>query len=280
MKWKKAPGLGIGASISDNVVKLVKGGSIGGTNHASGASWTSSDSYFTYGSSSDLWGLTWTPADVNGAGFGVAVSATTSTGLVSLLLSAQVDHIRITVYYSVPLPVTFRNFFAIPDQSAMKLKWSTASEANSVRFVAEKYSEINAEWIPVDSVIAAGNSSIEKKYEAFDKSPGDLNIYRIRQVDMDGRFMFSKTITAGFHTRGITRVKIFPNPVQDKIQINSPDPLLHVKMLSVEGKEMFNLIPGTGCRNITIPVENMLPGLYFLQIQTSLGTDVEKIVHH
>lgn len=81
-----------GSSTVDNSVKIVKGGSVTGTDKATGTAWSTSPA--TYGSSTDLWGTTWTAAEINASGFGVAVSAAESAG------QANLNHIRITVYYT------------------------------------------------------------------------------------------------------------------------------------------------------------------------------------
>ena len=87
-------------AISDNAVRIVKGGVIGSTNRKLGGDWPTSDTYVSHGSNSDLWGETWTPADINSNGFGVAISPTyTYAGMGT----ARIDHIRITVYYTMPV---------------------------------------------------------------------------------------------------------------------------------------------------------------------------------
>ncbi len=83
----------------DNIVKLVKGGVISGTDKADTVSkWPITDAYATYGGAADLWGLTLAYTDVNAADFGVAISAnTTSDGAA---VNARIDHIRITIDYT------------------------------------------------------------------------------------------------------------------------------------------------------------------------------------
>lgn len=84
-----------GANVArDNRVRIVKGGTIGSTDKASASEWPTSDAYATYGADDDLWGETWTVADINSTGFGVAISA---LGLGSG--TASIDHIRVTVYF-------------------------------------------------------------------------------------------------------------------------------------------------------------------------------------
>lgn len=84
----------------DTNAKLVKGGTISGTNKSTGASWSTTEGYVTFGSSSDLWGLSLTDTDVNSSGFGFAISAQIA-GTSKSNCNLYVDHIRITVYYTL-----------------------------------------------------------------------------------------------------------------------------------------------------------------------------------
>ena len=60
----------------DDSIRLLKAGNAGTTNRASSVAWNAPDfANVDYGNSRDKWGETWTPADVNDEGFGVALSA-------------------------------------------------------------------------------------------------------------------------------------------------------------------------------------------------------------
>lgn len=94
---------GAGNTVQDSVVKLVVGGSVVGTNKADTVTnWpaTGSEAYKTYGSSSDLWGATIADTDVNASNFGVVISAHNQVVSPKSITQAQIDHIRITVYYT------------------------------------------------------------------------------------------------------------------------------------------------------------------------------------
>lgn len=82
------------SAVSDSSVRLVQGGVITGDNKAAGGTWPATDAYATYGSATDLWGLTLTPADVNASNFGVVVNASAA-----LAATLQIDHVRISVSY-------------------------------------------------------------------------------------------------------------------------------------------------------------------------------------
>lgn len=93
-------------TVSDVEVKLLKSGSVTGDNKAIAGNWpaTGSGGSRYYGTASntvdsvstDLWGTTWTPAEINSSGFGVVLSAKENSDAATSII---VDMIRITVYY-------------------------------------------------------------------------------------------------------------------------------------------------------------------------------------
>ena len=88
--------------IRDHVVSLVKGGVITGDNKAvTGTNWPTTEGAATYGSVSDLWGTSWTPADINSANFGVDLSAINTNATPARNRTASVDYIQVIVTYTV-----------------------------------------------------------------------------------------------------------------------------------------------------------------------------------
>ena len=86
----------ISGHTQDSSVYLLKAGAQAGSDHHLGGTWGTSNTTKTYGSASDLWGTSWTAADVDSAGFGVKFTAKTdSTGT-----TASVDYVSVTVTYS------------------------------------------------------------------------------------------------------------------------------------------------------------------------------------
>lgn len=88
----------LGVGITDNRVRLAKAGTVQATDRANTlAAWPGSLAFASYGGPTDPWGGGWTPADINSSGFGAAISATVPSGVTF----ADVDFIRITVYYTL-----------------------------------------------------------------------------------------------------------------------------------------------------------------------------------
>lgn len=87
-------------SVLDSVVKLVKGGTVSGTNKSAGATWNNTEGTVTFGGAADLWGLTLTDTDVNASTFGVVLSATMAAITGKSACVAYVDFISITIDYT------------------------------------------------------------------------------------------------------------------------------------------------------------------------------------
>jgi hypothetical protein len=86
--------------IRDYIVRLVNHYSFVGENKAEVATnWPSSMAAACYGGATDLWGTSWTPADINSPGFGVALSVINRDHFNDLI--ASVDYMQITIAYTV-----------------------------------------------------------------------------------------------------------------------------------------------------------------------------------
>ena len=82
-------------------VNLLKGSSIYGSDRCTNQydDWTTSPAWKSYGGSADLWGGSWTPADINGSGFGGAMSAWNYDQ--TTVNTVCIDQYLLTVYYTV-----------------------------------------------------------------------------------------------------------------------------------------------------------------------------------
>lgn len=89
-----------GQLVVDNSVKLYVNGVVSGTEHKQNlVDWVDTAlTYYTYGGSSDTWGLTLTGADINNANFGLAFACNKDAGGVN---TGNVDAIRFTIFYTV-----------------------------------------------------------------------------------------------------------------------------------------------------------------------------------
>jgi len=96
-----------GCCIHDLHVQLLKNGVVGGTDKATSTYWPQAGASgpapggasVNYGSATDLWGQTWTPADIDASNFGVQF---TPHNYKTSAVTAYADFVQITVNYTPP----------------------------------------------------------------------------------------------------------------------------------------------------------------------------------
>jgi len=90
------------SNMRDAWVQLIVGGSRVGDNKGTVTPWPGTDTYISYGGSSDTWNASLNQANVTASDFGVVITAINWEEFTTR--NANIDHIRITVYYT-PHPI-------------------------------------------------------------------------------------------------------------------------------------------------------------------------------
>lgn len=93
-------GNAVSGEATESSVRLIKAGSVVGSNKAIAGNWPTSETASTYGSGSDMWGTTWSPAEVNASNFGLGIVASVSAFIGTR--NANVEHVQIAITYTVP----------------------------------------------------------------------------------------------------------------------------------------------------------------------------------
>ncbi len=152
------------------------------------------------------------PVDITGvetemAGFNA------NLGNVAGLAMNDIDDDQVAVFAPIgsPLPVELISFTGKKVDDLNELTWTTASEENNAGFEIEK-SEDGVNWEIIGWVEGRGTSNELNEYIFLDRLPflGD-NYYRLKQVDVDGQFEYSKNINIR-NVNEIVTIDISPNP--------------------------------------------------------------------
>lgn len=274
---RNAAGLLIGSSVTDKNVYLMKAGVAVGTNHASGAGWTGSDATAVYGSNSDLWGTTWTPAQINASNFGLDFSAQLNAGLASLFLTANVDAISIRVYYNTgTLPVELTSFTGAQENQTIRLQWQTAGEKDHAYFDVEKMSE-DYSWQLLERLPGKGNPFTQASYVSYDPNPAPINYYRLRQVDKHQQATLSEIISVDYRATTSAVISVYPVPANKLLYVDYNVPVKQVEVFSMEGRMIQTQLPEQE-HGTTVDVTLLDPGIYFLKIYTSNDVLVKRFI--
>ncbi|MFZ4772066.1 MAG: T9SS type A sorting domain-containing protein, partial [Ferruginibacter sp.] len=114
------------------------------------------------------------------------------------------------------LPVLFSKFETKCTNTGTLISWATAQEGNSSRFEIERSSN-GTVWTNIGTVAAAGNSSSDRNYQQVDLN-GGVALYRIKQIDKDGQFIYTGVEKTNCLVKNITSL-IYPVPAYDVLNV-------------------------------------------------------------
>jgi hypothetical protein len=184
----------------------------------------------------------------------------------------------------VGLPVTWAGFDVKTAEVGNELTWKTASEQNTDYFEVQ-YSYDAKEFIAIpEHISAAGNSADLRTYNFTHTDFAPYVYYRIKQVDLDGKFDYSAIKLAKRAAGPSFVVNVFPIPMQE-------DNLLHVSakgidkstmsitMTDITGKVIRHLsyIPSSESIKESFDMSPLTPGLYFIEVQNGQGKETFKV---
>ena len=169
------------------------------------------------------------------------------------------------------IPLTLLTFTATPlTNQSVKLQWTTAKEINFHNFIIER-SFNGKDFSAIGKTNSRGQEN--NRYDWIDFSPIDgINYYRIRMVNNDGSFRYTKTIAINFKTIGINTFKIVENPSHSviRLQINSIENQNISIVITDESGRINSRAKATivkGNQIISLKNSNLSRGVYFVTLQ-------------
>jgi hypothetical protein len=225
-------------------------------------------------------GLVLTPAQAASLKFDPVVSY---TGITSFKFTATDNRglVSSSAVFKIPvqisaLPIILSSFSASLDNNVVKLSWTTEQESNSDKFIIEKSTDSN-NWQTLTTVKAAGNSFTVSNYSTTDGQPAAMNYYRLKMIDLDGSYIYSKVLRISKKEMTVGAIKVFPNPVINSAAISitsSANETVSIKIFSNNGmivKEITSQL-NSGVTNIDMPgVSQLAKGIYTVVINDKAG---------
>ena len=214
----RATGITVLATVRDHNIRLVKAGTVVGTNQAKADDWLGSEVQSTYGGTNRLWGTFLTPQDVNSAQFGVAISARLN-GLAGVLPGVRIDYVSLTVHYEMPvvLPLHVINFRSGLHNNTVTNRWNVTALESGAAIVLQRSAD-GVQWQPVKQFthLHAG------PYEHNENVAGNgFYYYRLQLLTAHG-IHYSKSNRVVFNIPNAMRIT--PNPATDFITVHNAGP--------------------------------------------------------
>lgn len=172
---------------------------------------------------------------------------------------------------SAPLAVQLLRFYALPSDKEVQLTWMTSAETNNRLFAIERSAD-GIHFIEIGEVPGSGNSNQEKKYQFTDVQPlPAISWYRLRQVDIDGKFSFTPVIMINRSGAVNSNARLFPNPVTGTSvllnlteQISGQQQLMLYNQAGILVKQ-FTISRVAGSQLITLEMGHLPAGIYTLR---------------
>ena len=183
------------------------------------------------------------------------------------------------------LPVNFLDFRLSSLQNNVTLYWSTSSESNNNGFEIQRSID-GTNWNKVGFVNGTGNSQTVKRYSYEDKQ---LNIgfyfYRLKQVDKDGSFKYSKVITSKISNKlSFVLGQNYPNPASQNTTISYTVPVkapVELALYDMQGRQikiLVNEIKESGTHTIDLDTRKLIKGVYHYKMKSGSYSDIKRLL--
>ncbi len=182
--------------------------------------WLVTNGTLISGANSNLIVVQW-GASVGNAG--IKVIETNSTGCVGDTISQTTN---------LAVPVKLISFTASKNDDYIALNWTTASEENNDYFIVQRSTD-GKQFEDIGEVDGNGTTSAITHYQYLDNTTQITNqpinqltfFYRLKQVDFDGKFEYSKTVVVnGEQSKEQSQqltLSVSPNPFTDQVLLKA-----------------------------------------------------------
>ena len=169
------------------------------------------------------------------------------------------------------------SFSAIVLENSVKLNWRTETEVSNYGFEILRSAQNDSAWSKLGFVEGHGNSNSPKDYSfTDDKVTGGKYSYRLKQIDTDGKFEYSKVVEVDLGSP--TKFELsqnYPNPFNPTTTIKFSLPqsgnvkLIIYNLLGEQVAELFNGFKEAGVHTINFYASELNSGLYIYKLEAN-----------
>jgi hypothetical protein len=219
-------------------------------------------------------------SDMSGYKYRLVVS-TSEEGLKNAVCTF-VNEYTLLINACAIMPVTLTSFNGRYSNSAAYLDWQTSQEINSDHFELLKSTD-GQNFSLVSSIKSAGNSNTVKNYSYTDYTPGNSQYvyYRLKQVDINGKFAFSSIVKISLGAK--MGIEVFPNPFVSNFTASfsaAKTAEASVVLRNSIGQPVFKQIVKVNKGNNSVVINNLpalTTGVYYLSISNDDINYVNKL---
>ena len=185
-----------------------------------------------------------------------------------------------------PLPVEFLFFSATVESRSILLNWATASEETNSHFEVER--SIDGEnFTQIGEVTGSGDSKERIDYDYFDyEVPQGIATfyYRLKQVDYDGKYEYSKTVAALGSSLEPLEIIVRGNPFREEMTVtlsSTNDESMQIRILDLQGRELYasshQVYQGMNDLDVT-NLGHLMAGTYLLNLSSPTMNQTRRVI--
>jgi len=177
---------------------------------------------------------------------------------------------------SNPLPIKLVSFDAKNNQKNVLVNWVSSQEINASKYELEV--NINGTvFTKINDTKARGNTNSLTQYSfihlnAFEQLNANTLYYRLKMIDNDGKFEYSKTVTVSQNKANQTLVSVYPNPLTETtaLTINTTEnEEFVISVFNLSGSQVLSKTVDCNMGENTISLSELnglTKGIYFINI--------------
>jgi hypothetical protein len=221
------------------------------------------------------------------------VNALAVNGLNLYIGTSSVSILNNVVSGGGTLPVEIVSFTAAAKRNTVDLAWNTATEIDNYGFEVQRLlaatekaqSSAGAVWEKVGFVEGHGTTNAPQSYKFVDNSASGKVSYRLKQIERDGKFVFSNQVEANVSAPLVyAMVQNYPNPFNPSTTISFTVPAngrVTLKVYNIVGQEVAMLFDGLAeagkYNQVQFNASGLASGTYFSRLDYDGKIQVKKM---
>jgi len=194
------------------------------------------------------------------------------------------EQVELSIITAGTLPVEISSFAGAAHGASVDLEWTTSTETNNYGFEIERKTVSVSNWEKIGFINGHGTTNAPQSYTFTDKSVSAKPVYRLKQIDRDGKFEYSKEVevTVVAVPNVFSLSQNYPNPFNPATVINysigSPGHVA-LKVYDMLGKEVAELVNGQkepGNYTAMFEASHLPSGVYFYRLDAGVYSNMKR----
>lgn len=187
---------------------------------------------------------------------------------------------------SIRLPVVLASFTAKLENKKPVISWVSSKEENLNVFVLERSAD-GQNFKDAAMIFPNEKTSADSKYSYTDNavstSAKGILYYRLRMVDLDGKFKYSETrlLRISDQEKAVS-IQTYPNPAINELRITIPgnwqDKKIQYDVFSVTGQSMKKISRNNASQTEVLDISQLPAGSYIVRVSVDNETATQQFV--